>query len=139
MCHGITLSALFVDVDVGLALDEAGNILGGLLALEEGCRLLVHDVEDAVVIICGLGRGLDKLTELGDLLGIKSVYLLRLAGGVVPHGEEHNRYLLAVLVKQVVAVIILLVLDSGGFLGFLIENVDAAGERVAAFVIFLGE
>lgn len=50
----ITLSALFVDVDVGLALDEACYILGGLLALEEGCRLLVHDVEDAVVIIAAL-------------------------------------------------------------------------------------
>ena len=74
MCYGITLSALFVDVDVGLALDEACYILGGLLALEEGCRLLVHDVEDAVVIICGLGRGLDKLADLGDLLGIESVW-----------------------------------------------------------------
>ena len=36
-------------VDVGLALDEACNILGGLLAFEEGCRLLVHDVEDVPI------------------------------------------------------------------------------------------
>ena len=40
MCYGITLSALFVDVDVGLALDEACNILGGLLAVAIGFLMI---------------------------------------------------------------------------------------------------
>ena len=126
---------MFVDEDVGLALDQLCHFLGALLALEEGGGLLVDDVKDGAVVIGLLVGAGDQLTELVDLLRLDGIDLLALAGGLIPAAVAGDGDLVALLVQDLVAVLILLVLDGHGLLGLLVKDVLAAGQAPDALLL----